>query len=180
MHFFPPPAAYDPYAYVNNGQMMPQAYMVPAGMPQMYPANPSVLSYQNMIQQQQQQQRLPEFRPQEPTPSVNATDSASATLSEVKQDNEEEHEEEGSKLNLLSRLCSEVLDGNPKQETETSTPQQNTTPPPSRPHSREPSNENNNAAYVNGHFAHLGNTTTHNNVVYGTPGSSPASQLEQQ
>ncbi|KAI7906984.1 uncharacterized protein BX663DRAFT_548081 [Cokeromyces recurvatus] len=246
--------AYDPYGYANNGQMMPQAYMVPAAtIQQMYPTNPPVLSYQaamNIIspqqqqqqhhQQQQQQQQAPSlisgnYRPQEQQPqppqqqqqpstdpSVNAANtSATGTptnstpahggdnLNGIKA---EDDDDEGSKLTILSQLCSAVLDRNdaPKQDTMTLPTTTTTeeikqeeahqnTPPPSRPHSRETSHDNNTNnvtmpttsgpnfgadsphTYVNGHLAHRGPTTAAGNspvgtphVAYGTPGSSPS------
>lgn len=233
MHYQPFQAQghYDAYAYANNNPIMPQAYMVPTTMPQMYPTNPSVLSYQamNMIspqqqlqqhqqQQQQQQQHQQQqqvvngaYRLQEqiqPNPAANTTTNtnsatstpviSTASVLSTTNSNEpttkvDDDDDEGSKLTILSQLCSAVLDRNdtPKEEevVKTEETHQNT-PPPSRPHSRETSHENNNNeaaainasvpnfgndsphTYVNGHLAHRG--TAMNNLAYGTPGSSPS------
>jgi hypothetical protein len=175
---FNPQAPYDPYGYVNNGQMMPQAYMVPTGIPQIYPSNPSVLSYQTM--------NMAGFRPQEPSSDVNANNNSTAgtpnnstpATADVKEEKEEDDDE--NKLTILSQLCSAVLDNNGTPKQETKVEEQSNTPPPSRPHSREPSHENNNNNVTlsnlghtfppNGHLAHLSNNST----PYGTPGSSPA------
>ncbi|KAI9266648.1 hypothetical protein BDA99DRAFT_558702 [Phascolomyces articulosus] len=189
-------------SYQNSASMIPHAYMVPA-MQQMYPTNPilSYQAAMNMLspqhgqsspniyagfrqdnQQQppsqdqttegQQQHRSHEGSPATPTGGVstpnikneNATATATTTT---------ESDDEGSKLNILSQLCSAVLDRAPaesvKQEdqqqtshTSDQTQQQDTTqqqqaspavggeatsslhqstPPPSRDHSREVSNE---------------------------------------
>ncbi|KAI9261049.1 hypothetical protein BY458DRAFT_516125 [Sporodiniella umbellata] len=160
---------YDPYAaYTNNGQMMPQTYMVPASIQQMYPTNPPVMSYQaamNIISPQHQQQAAsPNQQQQQPQQqqhhhqqqhqqhaeqhpdqglhhpsqpladqksnihqtkmgSLNDTTASSngTSLPHPSAENKtEDDDDEGSKLNILSRLCSAVLDRNdtPKQEQE--------------------------------------------------------------
>ncbi|KAG1474597.1 hypothetical protein G6F56_000268 [Rhizopus delemar] len=198
IHYQPfPHGHYDPYAaYANNGQMMPQAYMVPASIQQMYPTNPPVMSYQaamNIIspqhqqaasphqqhqqpqqlqhqqsqqqqqqpqqqqsqeQQQQLQQQLKQELKQEQTASPQqqqqqqyqqaeqhlqqqqhlveqpksvpageeSTQSPDAltTNDPAAEPKVDDDDDEGSKLTILSRLCSAVLDGNdtPKQEEE--------------------------------------------------------------
>lgn len=197
MHYqpFPTQGHYDPYAYANSSQMMPQAYMVPAAIQQMYPTNPPVLSYQaamNMIspQQQQQQQgggyRLQEQQLQQqqsPNPAnsnnasatgtpTNSTTPATTTTNEDGSNTAkvEDDDDEGSKLTILSQLCSAVLDRNdqPKEgedvvKSEESTHQN--TPPPSRPHSREASQDTNNNAT---------NNTNNNETVGHNFGTSPS------
>ncbi|KAI9276312.1 hypothetical protein BY458DRAFT_433794 [Sporodiniella umbellata] len=125
-----PSGHYDPYAvYSSNGQMMPP-YMVPAAIQQMYPNN-SAMSYQaamNIISPQApspQEQQAVQHNSQPPM------DTQDSKLKE------QEDDDEGSKLNILSRLCSAVLDRNdgPKQEETTKPGNQENTPPPSRPHS---------------------------------------------
>jgi hypothetical protein len=175
---FSTPSHYDPFHGVTypQGQMMPQAYMVPAtAIQQMYSAaNPPVLSYSgamNMLSSQQQQQ-LQQHQQQQQQQNQGGQTALN-----------EDDDDEGNKLSILSRLCSEVLDNNDgsKQENNNvaavkSESHQNT-PPPSRPHSRETSHDNDGnhhlghdstPNFVNGHLAH------HNNVIYGTPGSSPS------
>jgi hypothetical protein len=177
MHYspFPNQGHYDPYAYANSSQMMPQAYMVPAAIQQMYPTNPPVLSYQaamNMISpqqqqqqqgaymQQQQQQQQQQQHQQSPvtsntsTPTITATTATAAatattaTTSEGGDANKasaatDDDDDEGSKLTILSQLCSAVLDRNdtPKDENVIKTEESVNTPPPSRPHSRETSHQ---------------------------------------
>jgi hypothetical protein len=175
-----PTGHYDPYAaYTSNGQMMPQAYMVPASIQQMYPTNPPVMSYQaamNIIspqhqqslpppqqqqqqqqphqqqlmdnanvqqqQQQQQQQQSQQAQPQQQnlsntnSPAQAATPTATTSVDTKAEDDDDE----GSKLTILSRLCSAVLDRNdaPKQEDGDAVKvegNQENTPPPSRPQS---------------------------------------------
>ncbi|GAN01099.1 hypothetical protein MAM1_0004d00530 [Mucor ambiguus] len=205
--------AYDPYGYNGSSAMMPQAYMVPNNLAQMYPTNPPVLSYQaamNIISPQQQHQSPVlnnGFRQDQQSPDPNANNSAAATptnsaptatdgsIAKV----EEDDDDEGSKLTILSQLCSSVLANNDGtkpadtlEEIKSEETHQNT-PPPSRPHSREASHENNNITgtsftadsahtYVNSHLSHVTNSNTSApNSVYGTPGSSPAgSPLQQQ
>ncbi|KAI7859127.1 hypothetical protein BDC45DRAFT_256295 [Circinella umbellata] len=180
----------------QNSSMMPHAYMVPA-MQQMYPNQ--ILSYQAAMsmlspqhgqsspnvygfrqdntqqssdqqadgqqpQQQQQQHRSHEGSPATPTGGVSTPNIKSENATATESD------DEGSKLNILSQLCSAVLDRSPaepvKQEEQSSqnpeqtqTQQDNqqhsspavggeatsslhqSTPPPSRDHSREVSNE---------------------------------------
>ncbi|KAG1309341.1 hypothetical protein G6F64_005388 [Rhizopus arrhizus] len=189
IHYQPfPPGHYDPYAaYTGNGQMMPQAYMVPASIQQMYPTNPPVMSYQaamNIIspqhqqqslpqQQQQQQQQQPQQQSQQqqqpqtqqqqhslaeqqqvntqqqqalsvtnsPAPSSatpNSTAAVPAATAPAVETKPEDDDDEGSKLTILSRLCSAVLDRNdvPKQEPDVKIEgNQESTPPPSRPQS---------------------------------------------
>ncbi|CEP14961.1 hypothetical protein [Parasitella parasitica] len=188
--------AYDPYGYNSSSGMMPQAYMVPNNLSQMYPTNPPVLSYQaamNIISPQQQQSPVLNS-------NANSSNSADATSSNstpaMNEGNlgikvEEDDDDEGSKLTILSQLCSSVLannDGSKQEATDeakTDDTHQNT-PPPSRPHSREASHENNNTAgssfaadsnhtYVNSHLSHVTSNNSASNVAYGTPGSSPAS-----
>lgn len=156
---------YNPYAYANSTQMMPQAYMVPAAMQQMYPSNPPILSYMNMVSPQQQQQQVNGgYMQQQPAPAPTATAAAAASNSntstptnttttsttnnaDAKPATADDDDDEGSKLTILSQLCSAVLDRNdtPKDEQvakieENTTTHQNT-PPPSRPHSRETSHQ---------------------------------------
>ncbi|KAI8874796.1 hypothetical protein K501DRAFT_280984, partial [Backusella circina FSU 941] len=162
---FSAPSHYDPFHGVTypQGQMMPQAYMVPAAaIQQMYSAaNPPVLSYSgtmNMLSSQQ----------------ATAQAAIQPTSSQAEDD-----DEEGNKLSILSRLCSEVLDNNDgtKQENVKSESHQNT-PPPSRPHSRETSHDNEGNHHPVPPAAHNnfvnGSHLAHNNVIYGTPGSSPS------
>lgn len=203
--------AYDPYGYNGSNAMMPQAYMVPNNLAQMYPTNPPVLSYQaamNIISPQQQQQSPVlnnGFRQDQPSPDPNANNSATATSTNstpAATDGSivakvEEDDDEGSKLTILSQLCSSVLANNDGtkpadtlEEIKTEDTHQNT-PPPSRPHSREASHENNSITgasfaadpahtYVNSHLSQVSNVSAPNSV-YGTPGSSPAgSPLQQQ
>ncbi|KAI9491930.1 hypothetical protein BDB00DRAFT_462578 [Zychaea mexicana] len=197
-------------SYQTSTPMMPHAYMVPAAMQQMYPAN-SILSYQaamNVFQQQQQQQQHGQsspniyggFRQDNPQATQQPQDQQAdgqqqhrshegspatptgVSTPNIKSENAAtESDDEGSKLNILSQLCSAVLDRAPepaKQEeqpsqTSSEQPQQTTqeqepqpqqqqettqqespavtgeaasslhqsTPPPSRDHSREVSNE---------------------------------------
>ncbi|KAI8645842.1 hypothetical protein BD408DRAFT_411155 [Parasitella parasitica] len=187
--------AYDPYGYNSSNAMMPQAYMVPNNLSQMYPTNPPVLSYQaamNIISPQQQQSPVLNSN----VNSSNSTDATPSNSTPVMNDGnlvakvEEDDDDEGSKLTILSQLCSSVLANNdgPKLETidETKTDESHqNTPPPSRPHSREASHENNSIAgpsfaadsthtYVNSHLSHVTSSTSASNSVYGTPGSSPA------
>lgn len=163
---------YDPYAYANNGQMMPQAYMVPAGIPQIYPNNPSVLSYQsavNLIPPQQQQQNQPmnngfvgqEEHVQQQSPSVHAVSATASanpsnnpsaagtpTLAEKKPTvtaKTEEDDDEKSKLTILSQLCSAVLDhnDNPKEEEGNKEESKSqNTPPAEAPKEETPSGSN--------------------------------------
>ncbi|KAI8383022.1 hypothetical protein BD560DRAFT_385805 [Blakeslea trispora] len=212
---------YDTYGYVNNSQMMPQAYMMPTGLSQMYPTNPPVLSYQTAMsiissqpQPQQQQQAgvaNASYRPQEQDNNgMNHTTSTVATntigtppstvvTADVKAEGDED--DEGSKLNILSQLCSAVLDSNapkPKSHEQTVKAEEahQNTPPPTRPHSRETScdNKNTNANTIaplshlagshldtNSAYAHLNHPPAdvsqkeeNSTPVYGTPGSSPA------
>jgi hypothetical protein len=174
IHYQPFPHHYDPYhVYTSNSQMMPQAYMVPASIQQMYPGHP-VMSYQaamNIISPQQQQQSLQSAQQQQPQhqqqqqqhqqqqqpqqqqalgdqQANNNNNSniqqqqttANNTVTETKPNAEgdDDDDDEGSKLTILSRLCSAVLDRNdtPKQETDIKTEgNQENTPPPSRPQS---------------------------------------------
>lgn len=180
-HYQPFPGGhYDPYGYAaaaaaaaSNGQMMPQAYMVPAAIQQMYPTNPPVLSYQaamSMISPQHQQAPVSHggYRPVpiQPQPSADAnvnstgnsanaagtpTESAPAQAPAIPAQapaipvtaqapaqptvqatetgttstnttstatTAAEADEEGSKLTMLSKLCSDELDrnGQPKQD----------------------------------------------------------------
>ncbi|CAO0795434.1 unnamed protein product [Mucor circinelloides] len=205
--------AYDPYGYNGSNAMMPQAYMVPNSIAQMYPTNPPVLSYQaamNIISPQQQQQSPVlnnGFRQDQQSSDPNANNSAAATPTNstpaatdgsIVAKVEEDDDDEGSKLTILSQLCSSVLANNDGtkpadtlEEIKTEETHQNT-PPPSRPHSREASHENNNITgtsftadsthtYVNSHLSHVTNSNTSApNSVYGTPGSSPAGSPLQQ
>ncbi|KAI8333791.1 hypothetical protein EDC96DRAFT_470019 [Choanephora cucurbitarum] len=225
---------YDTYGYVNNNQIMPQAYMMPTGLSQMYPTNPPVLSYQaamSIISPQQSQPHQPQqpgvananYRPQEQgsnnmssnaaTPTnatpTNTTPTANTNTASPNQGavgtpdikTEGDEDDEGSKLNILSQLCSAVLDSNPpKQESheqviKAEDVHQNT-PPPTRPHSRETSHDNKNAnnvmplshltganldtdstriyAQLNHSAADISQKDDNNTPVYGTPGSSPA------
>ncbi|RCH91871.1 hypothetical protein CU098_002314, partial [Rhizopus stolonifer] len=135
------------------------------------------------------------------TPSTNPAPGAVTTTAEGK--TEEDDDDEGSKLNILSQLCSAVLDGNENKQgsntvntnhTEKLEESHQNTPPPSRPHSRETSHDNGTPAvtmpgpnfgtdsphtYINGHLTHRPTNTTNsgastpNTAAYGTPGSSP-------
>lgn len=216
MHYqpFQTNQAYDPYGYNGSNAMMPQAYMVPNGLSQMYPTNPPVLSYQaamNIISpQQQQQQQSPVlnngYRQDQQSPDPNASNAAATTPTNstpaaadgnIVPKVEEDDDDEGSKLTILSQLCSSVLANNDGSKPDTieeikiEETHQNT-PPPSRPHSRETSHENNNIAgtsfaadsshtYVNSHLSHVTNSNASTpNSAYGTPGSSPAGSPHQQ
>ena len=213
MHYqpFQTNQAYDPYGYNGSNAMMPQAYMVPNSLSQMYPTNPPVLSYQaamNIISPQQQQQSPVlnnGYRQDQQSPDPNANNAAATPTNSTPAAVDgnivakvEEDDDEGSKLTILSQLCSSVLANNDGSkpdtvdEIKTEETHQNT-PPPSRPHSREASHENNNIAgtsfaadsshtYVNSHLSHVTNSNASTpNSAYGTPGSSPAgSPLQQQ
>lgn len=158
--------AYDPFhavSYQNSAPMMPHAYMVPAAIQQMYPANPSILSYQaamNMLspqhgqsspniygnyrpqdgqqsgQQDQQdaQSQQQQHRSHEGSPATST--GVGTAAGGVKVENTES-DDEGSKLNILSQLCSAVLDGTdahpkqePAQERDTQQEQQQQQQPP--------------------------------------------------
>jgi hypothetical protein len=215
MHYqpFQTNQAYDPYGYNGSNAMMPQAYMVPNGLSQMYPTNPPVLSYQaamNIISPQQQQQQSPVlnngYRQDQQSPDPNASNAAATTPTNstpaaadgnIVPKVEEDDDDEGSKLTILSQLCSSVLANNDGSKPDTideikiEETHQNT-PPPSRPHSRETSHENNNIVgtsfaadsshtYVNSHLSHVTNSNASTpNSAYGTPGSSPSGSPHQQ
>lgn len=120
---------YDPFhaaavSYQNSGPMMPYAHMVPA-IQGMYPGNAPMLSYQaamHMLSPQHGQAaqnlyggyRLPEQQDQqqhdrshEGSPAASNGVNEPATKTEG---NTADSDDEGSKLNILSQLCSAVLD----------------------------------------------------------------------
>lgn len=136
-------------SYQNSASMIPHAYMVPAAIQQMYPPN-TMLSYQaamNMLspqhgqpspnmygyrpdaassQQQQQAQQQQESDSQiaqhrshegsPATPNGVGTPNSNAIKPETT-----ESDDEGSKLNILSQLCSAVLDRTPDTSNATTT-----------------------------------------------------------
>jgi hypothetical protein len=227
IHYQPFPAGhYDPYGYAaaaaaaaSNGQMMPQAYMVPTAIQQMYPANPPVLSYQaamSMISPQHQQtpvhggyrpvpiQPQPSAdananvntsttttnsssapaNPTESTPATSETTTAAAAAST-------DDDDEGSKLTILSKLCSEVLDRNdaPKQDGNNNNNNNNTEEPKADesqqttpPHTRETSQDNDNKIVTettteSAPENDAAETSAATSVAYGTPSTSPSESL---
>jgi hypothetical protein len=206
IHYQPFPGGhYDPYGYAaaaaaaaSNGQMMPQAYMVPAAIQQMYPTNPPVLSYQaamSMISPQHQQAPAHGgYRPVaiQPQPSADAnanTNTANATGTPAEStpatgeattattttgaaaSTTEDDDDEGSKLTILSKLCSEVLDRN-------DAPKQDSTEEPKTDESQQTTqtsqdNNNNAGVAVTGPTESTANEAADSDAAYGTPSESP-------
>ncbi|KAL0095067.1 hypothetical protein J3Q64DRAFT_1629331 [Phycomyces blakesleeanus] len=176
---------YDPFnavSYQNSAQMMPQAYMMPAAIQQMYHTNPSMLSYQatmNMLSPQQSQTTAVQssYRPVDQSAQQQQTDNTTNGTKASDSD------EEGSKLTILSQLCSAVLDRNDpstkQEDTKDASDDKATLGQPLSESQEqimvtksEPVPSYNNSLYGTPTSSPV--VRSGNNSHYGTPGSSPS------
>ncbi|KAI7862808.1 serine hydrolase-domain-containing protein [Spinellus fusiger] len=131
MHYPPLTAGpYDPFHavnYQNSSYIMSQGYIMQPAYQQMYPTHPSMLTYQtamHLLSPQQHQSSVPsnepppvdpakqhassDTTPSTPTPTTTPTTTHTPRAG-GKSITTPDLDEEGSKLNLLSQLCSAVL-----------------------------------------------------------------------
>jgi hypothetical protein len=114
---------------------------------QQHHPQPSHQQQQQQHQQQQHQQQQQQQQQQQPTP---------------RSENNEDEDEDGNKLNILSQLCSAVLDHS--DEDKPNEKKESRSPPPA--------NGKQNPSYLNAQ-------QSSQQQVYGTPGSSPGRMDDQ-